>query len=136
MAFPGNYNINYYRGDTLEFRIYPKGPNGAPFDLSGYTSKFVISTSRGSEGILDAIECLSTTNPSSGHVTCIILPNQGLSLTPGITYVYDVQIKNSNYRPPLQDDDELFPTIIPGVFTLLTGTVTVTDDVSLTGVEI
>ncbi len=36
MAFPGTYNINYYKGDTYQFRIYPKDTAGYPFDLSVY----------------------------------------------------------------------------------------------------
>lgn len=125
MAFPGTYNINYYEGDTFEFRIYPKGSNGEAFPLVDYSSKFVISTTRGADGIPDAIECLSAVDVSSGYVTCVILPEQGRLLVPGTSYVYDVQIKKTNYKT-------VGSQIIPGVFTLLTGTVSVTADVSET----
>jgi len=36
MAFPGTYNISYYKGDTYEFRIYPKTADGDVFDLTPY----------------------------------------------------------------------------------------------------
>ena len=36
MAFPATYDINYYRGDTLEFNIYPKLNDNSAFDLDGY----------------------------------------------------------------------------------------------------
>ena len=52
MSFPGTYNINYYKGDTFEFRVYPKDSSGAPFDLTGYQSsdvKFSIAAARGAD---------------------------------------------------------------------------------------
>ena len=119
MAFPGTLNISYYRGDTYEFRIYPKDASGAAFDLTGYTAIFKIATSRGSSGVSGQIEATaivdSTTN---SYLTCTITPPQGIQLSAGTTYVYDVQIKKAS------------PLI---VYTLLTGTISVTDDVSATG---
>ena len=56
MAFPGTYNISYYKGDTYEFRVYPKDSSGAVFDLTDYAVKFTISTSRGATGIPDQLE--------------------------------------------------------------------------------
>jgi len=48
MAFPAVFNISYYRGDTYEFRIYPKDANGNAFPLTGYDAnegvKFTMST--------------------------------------------------------------------------------------------
>lgn len=125
MAFPGTYNITYYEGDTFEFKIYPKGSNGEAFSLTDYSSIFTISTARGASGIPDAIECLSEVDASAGYITCVILPGQGRLLVPGTSYVYDVQIKKTNYKTVASQ-------IIPGIFTLLTGTVSVTADVSET----
>ena len=36
MAFPATYDFNYYKGDTFEFRIYPKKNDGTVFDLSTF----------------------------------------------------------------------------------------------------
>ena len=43
MAFPGTYNISYYKGDTLEFKIYPKDSSGASFSLDNYIATFTIA---------------------------------------------------------------------------------------------
>lgn len=57
MAFPGTFNISYYRGDTYEFRIYPKTSSGAAFDLTSFSDsasdyvKFTIATARGASAI-------------------------------------------------------------------------------------
>lgn len=51
MAFPGTYNINYYKGDTFEFNVYPKNSDGTAFNLNtdpAYTASFTIATRRGS----------------------------------------------------------------------------------------
>ena len=110
MAFPGTYNFNYYRGDTAEFVIRPKNSNGTNFDLTGYDAVFTISNRRGPLGV-PQIQTASV-NSETDIVTCNILPNDGRELAAG-TYVYDVEIENG-----LQ------------IYTLLTGTVTVTDDIS------
>ena len=120
MAFPGTLNINYYKGDTYEFRVYPKDSSGASFDLSQYgNAKFTISTSRGSSGVSGKIECLAviTSGVSGNYVTCTIRPGDSVTMNAITQYVYDVEITRTasphNY-----------------VYTLLTGTVSVTDQVS------
>ncbi len=120
MAFPGTSNISYYKGDTYEFRIYPKDSLGASFDLSQYGSaKFTISTARGSSGVADQIECLAviTSGVSGNYVTCTIRPGDSVDLSASVQYVYDVEITRTaspyNY-----------------VYTLLTGNLTVTDQVT------
>ena len=121
MAFPGTLNINYYKGDTYEFRIYPKDSLGASFDLTGYgaTAMFTISTSRGSSGVSGKIECLAviTSGTYGNYVTCTIRPNDSVTMNAATQYVYDVQITRTaspyNY-----------------VYTLLTGSVTVTDHIA------
>lgn len=114
MAFPGSYNFNYYRGDTFQFVIRPKTTNGSSFDLSGYTAIFTIANVRGSSGTQysDAQGITATVNATTDIVTCTITPAGGNILNSG-TYVYDVQITNQ-----LQ------------VYTLLTGTITITDDIT------
>lgn len=110
MAFPGTYNFNYYRGDTAEFVVRPKNTNGTSFDLTGYDATFTIANRRGSTGTQKLAQ--ASVNPDTDIVTCTIIPNTGRELASG-TYVYDIQIDNG-----LQ------------VYTLLTGTITVTDDIS------
>jgi hypothetical protein len=120
MAFPGTYNISYYKGDTLEFKVYPKDASGAAFDLTDFlangTAKFTIATARGSE----ATQILATATIASdlSHVACVITPSQGANLDPAIQYVYDVEISRT------------VSGSYPYVYTLLTGTVSITDQVS------
>lgn len=120
MAFPGNYNFSYYKGDTFEFRVFPKDSNGDDFDLSGYSSpqdvNFYISTSRGSAGAGDQIECFAEIPDGTNYVLCAIRPADGSQLNAGTNYVYDVEITKSGTDYPL-------------TYTLLTGTITVTDQV-------
>jgi hypothetical protein len=121
MAFPGTYNINYYRGDTLEFRIYPKDANGNTFSLSNFsTAKFTIQTRRGNAGFASRIPCIATIDETKTYVACAIAPTdqQGLALTAGTTYVYDVEVSGT-----VAGSYNL-------VYTLLTGTISIEDHVS------
>jgi hypothetical protein len=112
MAFPGSYNFNYYRGDTAEFVIRPKTANGSAFDLTGFTADFFIANTRG-PAPTQSYEAQAVVDGSADTVTCTILPGVGRSLPAG-TYVYDVQIDSG-------------ATL---VYTLLTGSITVTDDIT------
>jgi len=117
MAFPGTFNIDYYRGDTYEFKIYPKDSTGAPFSLFGYTSpKFTIATSRG-EFLPDNItSCYASIEDD--HILCAIRPTDGERLsTEKSPYYYDVEI--INYSGEYQK-----------LYTILTGTVSVTEQVT------
>jgi hypothetical protein len=120
MAFPGELNINYYKGDTYEFNIYPKLAGGSAMDLSGYTVQFKIGLTRGTTTL---IECYSNIPTISGgedfpnYVKCAITPDAGNQLDPTKTYYYDVEIKKSGVPYPY-------------VYTLLTGQILVTDQVS------
>jgi hypothetical protein len=125
MAFPGTYNFNYYAGDTFEFFVYPKNSSGGVFDdLSDYEPLFLVATSRGaSASIIDSIdtsEALATVEDGD-HVSCTIKPAGGRKLT-STTYLYDLQIRNTNVSSPS----------FGKVFTLLTGTINVTQDVAVT----
>jgi len=112
MAFPGTYNFNYYKGDTYEFIIRPKNSNGGNFDLAGYTAEFFIASARGDNPSF-SVEAQATVDSVSDIVTCTILPSVGSTLDAG-TYVYDVQVTSG-------------PTV---VYTLLTGNITVTEQVT------
>ena len=118
MAFPGTYNITYYKGDTLEFRIYPKNTSGAVFDLTGYgNATFKIATVRGTAGLAGQVTGYVQIHESNTYLTCAITPENGASLTAGTTYVYDVQIRQS-------------ATPYDKIYTLLTGNISVTEDVT------
>lgn len=113
MAFPGTYNFNYYRGDKFEFKVYPKNANGSSLDLTPYTSAvFKIANRRGSLGT--QYTATATIVSSSGYINCTITPTVGRSLAAG-TYVYDI---------------ELSDTGAGNIVTIITGTITVTDDIS------
>ena len=121
MAFPGTYNFNYYKGDTFEFRVYPKDASGATFPLSqfltteGGTTKFTLAPSRGSsEGLIEGYAEISN---DQTNILCAITPANGAVMTAGTTYVYDVEIAKT--RTPYDS-----------VYTLLTGNITVTEQVT------
>jgi len=119
MTFPGTYNFSYYKGDTLEFRVYPKDSTGSAFDLTGYDSAtspiFTIATSRGSESTISAYAEIVGSG-TSAYILCTIRPEDGDQLTPGTSYVYDVEINKTG------DEYDL-------IYTLLTGNISVTDQV-------
>lgn len=115
MAFPGTYNFNYYRGDKHYFKVYPKNSSGGALDLSPYsgagaTQSYIIANKRGSSGTQIVADAVIATD----HVLCTITPSVGRLLTPG-THVYDVQLSDSASGE---------------VITLITGTITVTDDIA------
>lgn len=114
MAFPSTYNFNYYRGDTYQFIIRPKVANGGSFSLDAYEGNaiFTIADKRGSAGTQTA--ATAVIDIVNDIVTCTITPAQGRLLSGGTTYVYDVQIDNGAGI----------------IYTLLTGTITVTDDIT------
>ena len=114
MAFPGTYNFSYYRGDTYQFVIRPKNANGSTMSLDAYEGNeiFTIANRRGSTGI--QVNATAVIDIANDLVTCTIEPTQGRQLVAGTTYVYDVQIDNG----------------AGVIYTLLTGSITVTDDVS------
>jgi hypothetical protein len=112
MAFPGTYNFNYYKGDTNQFVIRPKNSDGSAFSLTGYSADYTIATARGSTSVTQ-FEAQAVVNATSNIVTCTILPGVGSTLTAG-SYVYDVQIDSGASL----------------VYTLLTGTITVTDHIT------
>jgi len=121
MAFPGTYNISYYKGDTLEFRVYPKDASGAVFDLTGYDldtgAQFTISTDRGTDGVSSQISAYAKISSDRTYILCAIRPTDSYSMNPRDQYVYDVQISKTS-------------TPYNSVHTLLTGTLTITDQVT------
>jgi hypothetical protein len=123
MAFPGTYNFNYYKGDTFEFRVYPKDSAGGTFPLSQFISpngvtKFTIAPSRGATtGLVEGYAQISN---DQTFILCAITPANGATLTAGTNYVYDIEIARSTTPYDL-------------IFTLLTGNITVTEQVTQPG---
>jgi len=141
MAFPATYDFNYYKGDTFEFRIYPKKNDGTVFELSGFnipssfantpdyytdssapydSAQFTISTVRGSVGT--PIKCFSRISDDGTFVQCAIRPTEGITLLAGTEYVYDVEVRKPAGSPGTGQYEI--------VHTLLTGTITITDQVT------
>lgn len=118
MAFPGTYNVNYYKGDRYEFVIYPKDAAGNTFNLTGggltgYTSTFTIASALGASPSF-SVGGEATIDGAKTKITCVILPTVGRQLVAGTTYYYDVQISSGT----------------DVVYTLLKGTISVTADVT------
>jgi hypothetical protein len=122
MAFPGTYNINYYKGDTFEFRVYPKDSAGNQFSLTEYTQfRFTITNILGEE--IDGGPAKVTINGyaderDNQYILCAITPENGALLEAGQTYFYDVEI--GRISSPYDF-----------VYTLLQGTISVAEQVTL-----
>ena len=115
MAFPGTLDINYYRGDSHEFNVYPKRSNGTVFSLNGYTAEFTIAETRGT---VETGEGLAIVSDDYTHIKCVIPSGLGTTLDPLKTYVYDIEIRKTD-------------TPYNKVYTLLTGNINVTDEVTI-----
>ena len=123
MAFPGELNINYYKGDTHEFKIYPQKTDGSVFYLTDYSnSTFTIATERGSSptpnSLMPAGRIFGSARMFSDHIVCAITPENGAQMDAASTYFYDVQVYAQG------------PDTYDKVFTLLTGSISVTNDVT------
>jgi hypothetical protein len=115
IGFPSNFNFSYYQGDRYEFVIRPRQANGEPFDLNDYSGLYTIATDRGDpSAIIDGSKTASV-DVAAGTITVVIDPDFGQTLT-GNSYVYDVEISQSGSN----------------VFTLVTGTIGVTRDITNT----
>jgi len=118
MAFPGKFDISYYRGDTYEFKIYPKDTSGASYSLSSFTSSdFTISTERGPAGVSDRKFGYTEISQDGTYILCVITPETGQELSFGNNYVYDIEVS----KPGTPYDT---------VITLVSGNITMTEQVS------
>jgi uncharacterized repeat protein (TIGR02543 family) len=123
MAFPGELNINYYKGDTHEFKVYPQTTTGSVFLLNDYSnSTFTIATERGTSPTPNSLmpegRIFGSARIFSDHILCAITPENGAQMDPSLIYQYDIQV----YAQGADTYDK--------VFTLLTGSISVTDDVT------
>lgn len=116
--FPATYNFAYYQGDRHEFVLRPKQANGQAFDLSGYDGLFTVATSRGNTEAIVGSSQTASVDSTAGTVTVVIEPEFGTTLT-GNSYLYDVEISASASSGS-------------NVFTLVTGTINVTRDITNT----
>ena len=144
MAFPATYDFNYYKGDTFEFRIYPKKNDGTVFDLSQFyvptnfantpddvtdssapfdSAQFTIANARGASAT-QIIKCFARVSDDNTFVQCAIRPGltEGDSLIAGTEYVYDVEVQ----KPAGALGSGQYKVIQ----TLLTGKITITDQVT------
>lgn len=113
MAFPAKHDFDYYRGDTYQFDVVLKNQDGTDFDYTTYDAvSFVIATKRGSLGTQYTAAAIKV---DPAIVRCTITSTVGRNLAAG-TYYYDVQLKDTGT-----------PDVIT---TVITGAITVTDDVS------
>jgi hypothetical protein len=156
MAFPAIYDFNYYKGDTFEFRIYPKKNDGTVFDLSSFyvptnfaslpddveldslpahapydSAQFTIAPVRGRYTVVNGvttnievtpIKCFARVSDDNTFVQCAIRPAEGELLAAGTEYVYDVEVR----KPAGLSGSGQYEIIQ----TLLTGKITITDQVS------
>lgn len=118
MAFPGTYNISYYKGDTFEFRIYPKTSTGGQFLLNDYTQiRFTMSNVLGDQVVGGPTKVTLNgfaEKRDNQYVLCAITPDNGAQMTAGTTYYYDVEIGRIN-------------SPYDYVYTLLQGTISVAE---------
>lgn len=118
MAFPATHNFSYYQGDRYEFVLRPKQSNGEAFNLNGYNGLFTVATSRGDINTVVGTSQTASVDAAAGTVTCVIQPDFGTTLT-GNSYLYDVEISASASSGS-------------NIFTLVTGTINVTRDITNT----
>ncbi len=117
MSFPGSYNIRYYYGDTLEFRIFPKNASGEIFDLSTFDEvKFTLAENRNSP-VSEHIACFAQISSDNTNILCTIRPEDSDLINPELQYVYDVEISKQSQPYDV-------------IYTLLTGSVTIVRDVT------
>lgn len=150
MTFPATYDFNYYKGDTFEFRIYPKKNDGTVFDLSTFkvptnyastpddvtdstapydSAQFTIARFRGAVGLVNGvstpaapIRCFARVSDDNTFVQCAIRPADGEQLLAGVEYIYDVEVR----KPSGAAGSGQYEIIQ----TLLTGKITITDQVT------
>lgn len=119
MAFPGELNINYYKGDTHEFKVYPQKTDGSIFYLTDFgNATFTIAEARGQAGLSTQMTGSAKISNDGTHIVCAITPENGKLMDPIKTYFYDVQV----YSQGADTYDK--------VFTILTGNISVRDDVT------
>jgi hypothetical protein len=150
MAFPAIYDFNYYKGDTFEFRIYPKKNDGTVFNLNEYkvptnfaslpddvtdntapydSAQFTIADGRGATKIVNGLPVpvltfkgFARVSDDNTFVQCAIRPTEGNELVAGTEYVYDVEVR----KPSGASGSGQYEI----VQTLLTGKITITDQVT------
>lgn len=116
MAFPATYNFNYYRGDTFEMLVTPKTSSGAPFTMpEGFSAYIDIAKVRAATASNQTISRLAADLTVDGASIKFVIPGSvGITMSSGQTYVYDLEIRRASDGT---------------TYTLMTGSITVTDNV-------
>jgi hypothetical protein len=148
MAFPAIFDFNYYKGDTFEFRIYPKNNDGTVFDLSTFydtnsnynsdpidnvfpsvlpyeSARFTIAPARGTlttAQLAQRVTCFARISDNNTFVQCAIRSSDSSVLVAGTEYIYDVEVR----KPAGASGSGTYDL----VHTLLTGKITITDQVT------
>ena len=92
MSFPATYDFNYYIGDTQTMVLSPENSNGEPFDLTNYTSAFIIASERATTPAWSVDASVTIDN---NELICEIRPSVGLQLEDGKHYFYDIDIRSN-----------------------------------------
>jgi hypothetical protein len=126
MTFPATHNINYYRGDSYEFNVYPRTSDDSDgdgvndvFPLSGYDVAFTIAEKRGPLESTDEDPILgyAVLSPDRTHIKCAIKADTGATLSASKQYVYDIKITKVD------------ATTYDKVYTIMSGNLTIQDRV-------
>jgi hypothetical protein len=154
MAFPAIYDFNYYKGDTFEFRIYPKKNDGTVFPLRDFANElnsFMLPTDiantpdyvSNSSSAYDSAQF--TIAKSRGSITSTAPEDQPIRCFARVsddgTYVLcairpsdaDKLVAGTEY---VYDVEVRRPSSAPGsgsyelVYTLVTGKITITDQIT------
>lgn len=111
---PIEVDMTTVRGDTKKFNIYARDSDGQAFNLLGYTMTF---TAKSTVSLADAsaeIQVAATISSNLSGVGAFTLLPAETAVAIG-DYFYDVQISDGSAN----------------VYTLVTGTLTVTQDITL-----
>lgn len=105
-------NLNFVKGDSFAL-VITMTYNGAPLDLTGRTYESYIRKVPTSDGTPNAIFDCVLTDAAGGELTLYLLPTQTDDLRGDTKYFWDLQQDNAGV-----------------ITTILTGTVTVIQDVT------
>lgn len=111
---PASYNITYYRGDTFTLTVKVLDANGQNLNVQRFDSvTFGLNRDRGVYS--NPITMSAALDKNNSTVTCTIGPTVGATLSG--SYQYDIVLYKLNGG------------LVSEEYTVMTGTVTVQDDV-------
>lgn len=104
------YDLTIKRGDTFVLDFEYENADETPIDLTGFTVTFHVAEHAGATKVIDVSTSSGEIVITTNRVVVTLPKATTTALTAG-TYVYDVQIESTNKE------------------TILTGKVTITDDI-------